>query len=381
SPSVQLRVLRDLIDIRAVLRAAALDIPTALQEAIERMAPLLRFFRHGDRRLALFNNSVEEDADLIDLVLARSESRGHAPTQGRQSGFQRLAAGKTLAIIDTGTKPPAGFDGAAHAGTLSFELSHGRDRIVVNCGGYRGSKPAWRRVSRASAAHSVLVVDNTNAVEVLPDGPLGRGPAAVTCERAEEDGHQWIAAAHNGYRRRHGLTYARELYLSADGDDMRGEDRLTGRSGIAFTVRFHLHPSVTPALAADGNGAVLLLPGGAAWRLRAVGAEMSLAESIYLGSGEARPTRQIVLTGTTGRDGATVRWAIRRDPALSKARAAATEAGSGAESDAAASNNAVPPEPAREEKPEAVDRTGAAENKAPEPAATQKPPEGTDDGA
>ncbi len=150
----------------------------------------------------------------------------------------------------------------------------------------------------------------------------------MSCERAEEDGHQWIAAAHNGYRRRHGVTYARELYLAADGDDMRGEDRLTGRSGVEFAVRFHLHPSVAPALAERGNSAVLRLPGGAAWRLRAVGAEMSLAESVYLGSGEVRPTQQIVLTGTTGRDGATVRWAIKREPAAPKANvAAAAESG------------------------------------------------------
>ena len=105
--------------------------------------------------------------------------------------------------------------------------------------------------------------------------------------------------------RRYGLTYARELYLAAGGDDMRGEDRLTGRSDVPFAVRFHLHPSVAASLAAGGSGAVLRLPGGTVWRLRAVGAEMSLADSVYLGSGEVRPTRQIVLSGTTGRDGAT----------------------------------------------------------------------------
>src|SRR6185312_2837586 len=123
-----------------------------------------------------------------------------------------------------------------------------------------------------------------------------------------------IAAAHDGYRRRHGISYARELYLAADGDDLRGEDRLTGRAGVAFAVRFHLHPEIAASLAGEESGAVLRLPGGAAWRLRAVGAEIGLADSIYLGAGELRETRQIVLTGTTGRDGATVRWALRREP-------------------------------------------------------------------
>ncbi len=277
---------------------------------------MLRFFRHGDRRLALFNDSVEEDAVVVDLALTRSETRGQPRCRRRNPGFQRLQGGQSLVIVDTGKPPPRGFDGDAHAGTLSFELSQGRERIIVNCGGYRGAKPAWRRVARSSAAHSVLVVGDTNAVEIQADGSLGRAPNSVRCERAEEGGHQWIAATHDGYRPRFGVTYARELYLAADGDDLRGEDKLTGRSGAPFAVRFHLHPAVEASLIEDGGGALLRLASGAAWRLRASGAEMGLGESIYLGTGELRKTQQIVLSGTTGPSGATVRWAIRRETKL-----------------------------------------------------------------
>jgi hypothetical protein len=204
----------------------------------------------------------------------------------------------------------------------------------------------------------------------------------VTCERAEEGGHQWIAAAHDGYRRRHGVSYARELYLAADGDDLRGEDRLTGRSGVAFAVRFHLHPSVAASLGENGNGAVLRLPGGAAWRLRAMGAEMSLADSVYLGSGEVRPTMQIVLTGTTGRDGAMVRWAIRREPPAPVAKAEAapeTTAEAGGEI-------AAPAGPDSEQKPDpaesdVTDGAGNSEATAPKTDETQKPAGGADNGA
>jgi hypothetical protein len=41
---------------------------------------------------------------------------------------------------------------------------------------------------------------------------------------------------------------------------------------------------------------------------------MSFGESVYLGSGEARKTQQVVLSGTVPPGGATVRWAIRREP-------------------------------------------------------------------
>jgi uncharacterized heparinase superfamily protein len=314
SPSVQLRVLQDLVDIRTVLRTAKLEPTAALQSAIERTAPMLRLFRHGDRRLALFNDSLEEDGVLIDLVLTQSETRGRALTHAPDLGFERLQADKTLVIVDTGTRPSPGFDMHAHAGALSFEMSHGRERVIVNCGAYRGSKPNWQRVPRASAAHSVLVVADTNSAEIREDGVLNRAPMSVTCERAEHEGRQWISATHNGYRERFGLIYTRELFLAADGNDLRGEDRLAGRPGANFAVRFHLHPSVEASLIEGKTAVALRLPSGTCWRLRAAGAEMSLAESIYLGTGEPRKNQQIVLSGTAAPGGTSVRWALRREP-------------------------------------------------------------------
>jgi uncharacterized heparinase superfamily protein len=312
-PSVQLDMLRDLIDMRAALRAGHIEIPGALQDAIDRMAPMLRFFRHGDRKLALFNNSIEEDGILVDLVLTRSETKGRAPAQAPQSGFQRLQAGHSLVLVDAGKPPAQGFDDTAHAGPLSFEMSQGRERIIVNCGGYRGAQRAWRQLARSTAAHSVLVVADTNSVEINDDGSLGRSPPTIRCERAEDEGHQWIAVSHDAYRQRFGLVYARELYLAADGEDLRGEDKLTGRSGAEFVVRFHLHPSVEPQLVQDASAVLLQLPSGLVWRLRATGAELGLADSIYLGGGELKKTQQVVLSGVTGTNGALVRWAIRRE--------------------------------------------------------------------
>jgi uncharacterized heparinase superfamily protein len=314
NPSVQLQVLQDLIDTRAILRAVRLETPAAVQLAIDRMAPMLRFFRHGDRRLALFNDSLEEDGVLIDLVLTRSETKGRPPSQAADTGFDRLQAARSLLIVDTGRPAPRGFDETAHAGMLSFEMSHERERVIVNCGAYRGPKSSWSRVARASAAHSVLVVADTNSVEIRADGALGRASASITRERAEHEGQQWISATHDGYRQRFGLTYSRQLFLAADGEDLRGEERLTGRPGANFAVRFHLHPSVQASLADDGGAALLRLPSGMFWRLRAAGAEMSLGESVYLGSGEARKTQQVVLSGTVGAEGAAVRWALRHEP-------------------------------------------------------------------
>jgi len=64
------------------------------------------------------------------------------------------------------------------------------------------------------------------------------------------------------------------------------------------------------------------MPSGNVWRLRAAGGEMGLGESIYLGSGEAKRTQQVVLSGMVPPGGITVRWAIRREPRRSIANEA-----------------------------------------------------------
>jgi len=138
SPRAQLLALKALIAARAALVARQTEVPPALQSAIDRAAPMLRFFRHGDGALALFNGAKEDAAETIERVLARAEAKGRAPQSAPHAGFQRLQAGRSLAIVDAGAPPPPGLDGDAHAGTLSFEMSHGRERLIVNCGAYQG---------------------------------------------------------------------------------------------------------------------------------------------------------------------------------------------------------------------------------------------------
>ncbi len=311
NPERQLEVLRHLVDIRANLRDANAEMPQALQSAIDRMAPMLRFFRHGDGGLALFNGATESRDWLIDMVLTHADARGKPLASAPHSGFERLSAHRTLLIMDTGAPPPPGFDADAHAGTLSFEMSVGKERLVVNCGAYAGPDPRWRRASRTSAAHSTLVVEDVNSAELL-EGGLGPGPRKVTVERREQDGDIWVDAAHDGYVSGFGLTHQRRLYLSATGDDVRGEETLTGRGNRKLAVRFHLHPQVKASLTGRGSAVLLRLASGAGWQFRASGGVTSVQESVYFGAaGEVRRTEQIVIAAAT-HDAAQIRWAISR---------------------------------------------------------------------
>ncbi len=318
SPSRQLEVLRDLIDLRAVLHAGGIQVPAYLQATIEQMAPVLHMLRHGDGGLALFNDTNEGEGWQIDMVLQRAAASGRPMMSAPQSGFQRLQAGRTLVLVDAGAPPPPGLDQTAHAGTLSLEVSIGRERLIVNCGAHPGDV-AWRQAQRRTAAHSTLALDDVNSSELSPGGPLRRRPQTVVCRREAGEGGLWLDTSHDGYRRRIGRIHRRRLYLSAGGDDLRGEERLEGRGGDRFAVRFHLHPEVQANLAQSGNSVLLRLPQGGGWRLRAKGARISLEESAYLGqAGVTRRSLQVVLSGPVEGPETTVKWALRHE---AKARA------------------------------------------------------------
>lgn len=314
SPRVQFEVLRDLTALRGVFEALRRDVPIALSTAIDRVAPIVRLFRHGDGRFALFHDTREGDAEEIERVLQRADAKGRAPSRSPHGGYERLVSGKLCVIADVGAPPSAPFDGCIHAAPLAMEVSFGAERLIVNCGAARGADGDWARAQRSTAAHSTLSVENTNADEIDARGRIGKRRASTVVERNENDDAIWIDMSHDGYKRPFGLTHRRRLYLTSEGADLRGEDSLEGEEGHTFALRFHLHPKVQVSLLANHASALLKTPSGAGWRLRAAGADLSLTESVYLGGPQdTKRTQQILLTGVTGPGGATVKWALQRE--------------------------------------------------------------------
>ncbi|HIN92306.1 MAG TPA: hypothetical protein EYM99_05735 [Alphaproteobacteria bacterium] len=318
SPEQQCRVLGDLGDIRAILSEADHAVPQRLIQSLDQMGPMLRGLRHGDGGLACFNGSGEGNPTLIDAALSVSRTDGQALTNAPHIGFQRVAANKALAIMDTGAS--TSLDGSVYAGTLSFEMSVGKERLVVNCGPYRGGDGDWHEALRRTAAHSTVTVDDTDSSKLIGTGFDPR-PLPVNSTREEQSGAVWVDATHDGYVPRFGLRHRRRIYLDADGGDLRGEDRLERVEGMSsenwqprpLTARFHLHPSVRASLVKRNQAVLLRLPSGLGWQFHAQGGAIGLHDSVYFGvGGLRRRTEQVVLSSTTSSDLRVLKWAFRR---------------------------------------------------------------------
>ena len=315
SPAEQLDLVRHLIDLRAVMRQAGDEPPDAVEGTLGRAAPLLRLFRHGDRDFAAFNGTGEGPGWLIDTALAQSATRGRTPVMTPEGGFHRLAARRVVIIMDCGAPPDLAPDSAAaaHAGTLSFEMSIGKERLIVNCGAGPGNE-AWRQAQRATAAHSTLTVDDVNSSEILPNGKIGRKPRLVRSKRREEDGGIIVEGRHDGYKERFGLTHTRRLHLAENGNELFGEDVLAGEGGKTYQIRFHLHPRVRAVMTRQADKVLLQLPSGIGWSLAADSAVVQIEDSLYMGASTGpQPSQQVVLSGAIGSRGTAVKWVLRRE--------------------------------------------------------------------
>ena len=341
NPAAMLSILLDLISLREAMIHRHIHVPKPILDAIDRMMPMLRFFRHGDGKLALFNGANEGTEGAIDAALSADDTKGRPFGFAPHSGYQRMVAGPTYIVADTGPPPPGRYSHSAHAGCLSFEMSVKTARIVVNCGSTRILGPDWEAASRATAAQSTLVLADTSSARILR-ASIGRallgarlmeGPSRVESRRHENELGTWIEAAHNGYEKLFGLTHRRRLFLATDGEELRGEDMLVEteapksllqrlrhrepEADLPYTIRFHLHPEARASLAHDGSNVLVMLPNGDGWQFRArsagTPAAITLEESIYLGAGDTtRRSEQIVVSGKVFRNEARVNWAWRR---------------------------------------------------------------------
>ena len=314
NPGALIELLLDFLPLRQAFQARNIAPPPQLNNAIDRMMPMLRFFRHGDGTFAHFNGMGPTLPDLMATILAYDDARGAPLSNAPHSGYQRVELGEMVLLMDVGGPPPISVSQEAHAGCLSFELSHGLQRIVVNCGLPRTNRETWRQVARATAAHSTVVFNDTSSCRFLEGGsfkrllgtPIVSGPADIQIAREERGDAVVLRTSHDGYADRFKVIHQRALKLALAGDRVDGEDLFVATDGDMippdvsdeFAVRFHLHPSVKANKLTDGHGAMLMLPSRDVWTFNAYEDRVEIEESVYL-SGADGPRRavQIVIYG------------------------------------------------------------------------------------
>ena len=177
-----------------------------------------------------------------------------------------------------------------------------------------------------TAAHSTLELGDESSARLAHEIGLGEwaggrifiGPRVTGASRRDGPDACVLEARHDGYASRFGLAHARTLTLATDGGRLEGVDLLEPvagrkpREGLAYAIRFHLHPTVKAARVERENGVMLVLPNGRPWLFHASGRQVELEDGAFFASADgSRAAQQIVIRGLALEEPET-RWVFLR---------------------------------------------------------------------
>jgi uncharacterized heparinase superfamily protein len=323
SPMAQAEAIMLLSMLAAVYDVRREQVPAFLNEALARAVPALLGLTHGDGGLGNWQGAGAIPPEQVQAIVNASRVRTRPLRQARDWGYQRLSAGSTIIQVDAAPPPIARVAEAGCASTGAIEVSDGLHRLIINCGG-AALEGAWIPADlaqglRTTAAHSTLVLDDTNSTALLPDGTLGRGVTEVELNRQELESGSRLDLSHDGYVRRRGYVHRRLVLMSGDGKEIRGEDMLTPAvrrrkpQRLPVQIRFHLAPGVEPTPTADGQGALLRIELGALWQFRAGAGKLTIEDSLWVDAG-GRPhaTQQLVVSHEALPGGSSIGWLLKR---------------------------------------------------------------------
>lgn len=313
--AVQYEVLTELISVRQALGQRHRGLMAAIGTTMEQMHTALDAMMLGTGEPGYFNGCGQLPVEL--LVAVQSQHTG-APTQTRTlSGYGILRNGPARLIVDSGLVPPHAYAREAHAGSLSFEFSHGSDLVVCNCGPAPADLADSRRLFRLGAAHSGPAIGGRSPARFLTRGPH-KDALFSTVERPHlflEDDDCAVEATNFAYSDSYGVNLRRHLTLISDGNTLVGQDSVLPvknvRSG-PVSIRFHLAPGAE-ALRQGGDDIInIQLKSGAEWTFLWEGGfaeiEESVRQSAYFGFFR---TQQIVIEAEV-RPNLEISWILTR---------------------------------------------------------------------
>ena len=306
-PSITLDILTDLIWIKSSLPEND-NLIEKLDTNITKISHAIRALRLGDGTLLRSNGGKSYSRDAIDKVLDKTgiKLKSKISVSLKSSGYERLAAGKSIILLDCSQKEKSSYNGS-----LSFEMSVGRDRMIVNCGPTPFNNKKWKKALSSSAAHSTLVINNTNSSSSENYKNL-----KINVKREVTSGFEIVSSGHNGYENLFSTLHKRTLKLDARGSLLKGIDNIISGPKMNFKIHFHLHPKVNVRLTRNKERILLLIPSGG-WEFfiskNNIKLNLNIEESIYVeDNGQVKKSSQFIINGETSNSGAQIEWCLSK---------------------------------------------------------------------
>ena len=308
------KFINNINEIKNILLFFKVEKSNIFDEIILKMTSILNQYFHIDGTLPLFNGSN----NIYTKIIYNSLNKDNYLIKRRFSNIENGIAfyeDKNKKIFFDVVQPTKNrISSNLSAGTLSVELSGYGEKILTNCGASEsyGKNPEYLRYS---AAHSTIILQNTNISEIKEGNPHIKFPQSVVFRKEIKDNDEIFEGSHNGYLKRFNKIVKRKLIISKNEDRLTGEDTFISyrdiNERIIFHIRFHLAEEMTFNFTNNKKNIILKTKLNNIWLFKS-DTELVVEDSILVDNNQTKPIKQIVLKGIITENKTIKKWSLEK---------------------------------------------------------------------
>ena len=308
------KFINNLSEIKNILLFFNSKKSNIFDEVILKMTSILNEYFHLDGTLALFNGTNNVYTINIYNSLNKESYLKKREFSNINNGIAFYSDKNKKIFFDVVQPNSDMISSNLSAGTLSVELSGFGEKILTNCGASEsfGKNPEYLRYS---AAHSTIILQNTNISEIKEDNPHIKFPQSVAFRKEANDYEEIFEGSHNGYLKKFNKIIKRKLIIYKNKNKLKGEDSFISYKDISsrliYHIRFHLANDMVLNFTNNKKNIILKTKGNNIWLFKS-NTELIIEDSISVDNNITKPTKQIVIKGVLSNKKILEKWSIEK---------------------------------------------------------------------
>ena len=323
NPEELVNCLKYFILIKEWIKESQNQIPDYLEEIIFKSGKSYNFLTKNFNKLPLFNGSSEIKNEDFDKYL-NNLSYNFVDNSKEKNGYVIFKDKKISFIIDVGNNPEFKYSKRYQSGCLSFEITTNGEKLISNLGFDINKSNKIILVSRSTAAHSTLYLNNHSSCvfkknyyyKFFQQNHLLEGLKIIKKKIIIEKDFEEIIASHNGYQKRYGYIHERSIKFLKKEKIFLGSDNLIrdGKaSNISYGIRFHIYPGIKVVKTQNSQSILLSLNNGEGWKFNCPNNKVLIEKGIYLGNkNRTVENENIYILGMTSGENLETKWSFKK---------------------------------------------------------------------
>ena len=220
--------------------------------------------------------------------------------------------------MDVGNSPQKRFSHNYQSGALSFEFFYKDKKLISNSGYFQDYKSKLNLISKSTASHSTLVIDNHSSCSFRNSRSyktLENGLKISDKNIVNEKNYWLIKASHNGYLKKMGILHERSLEYFVEKGKLIGTDKIISKNKLEskkYDIRFHMEPGVKLTKTLD-NKTILIEIENSGWKFSSNCENINIESGIYFGNKNLSSENQnICLSGKTKDISLDIKWVFEK---------------------------------------------------------------------